>query len=88
MAVAIYTQLVEDPEFNDALKAGTDLKRSLKDAMLIKKRWRKSRPMKGNSVIIENRLQQNIALQVVIYVRLLETWDLKLEKTILWIQTI
>ena len=33
MAVAIYGQLVEDPDFNDALKAGTDLKQSLRDSL-------------------------------------------------------
>ena len=33
MAVAIYGQLVEDPEFDDALKAVTDLKQSLKDSL-------------------------------------------------------
>ena len=30
---AIYTQLIEDPEFDDALKAVTDLKQSLKDSL-------------------------------------------------------
>ena len=37
MAVAIYTQLIEDPEFDDALKAGTDLKQSLKDSLSCRK---------------------------------------------------
>ena len=33
MAIAIYGQLVENPEFDDALKAVTDLKLSLKDSL-------------------------------------------------------